>query len=397
VKPYLLVSGDFVPTGGMDRANFALAAYLADRGHEVHLAAHRVADELLARPAVVFHRVPKPFGSYFLSAPLLDRVGRHWASRLADRGGRVVVNGGNCRAAGVNWVHYVHAAYPPCAPGPASSRASLTTNCQLHLRRWKHRDYLAKERQALAVADLVIANSERTRRDLVELVGVPPERVHVVYLAGDARLFRPPGTAERAALRAHLGLPDAKPVLAFVGAPGDHRKGFDTLFAAWQVLCKAPDWDAALVVAGAQAGVAEWQARAAAAGIASRIHFLGFRRDLHDVLRACDALVAPARYEAYGLAVHEALCCGLPALVSQVAGVAERFPAELQALLLPDPEDVSDLVNRLRGWRAAATCYHAAALQLGEALRGYTWEQVAQQIVTLIETAPCRPCASSWS
>jgi glycosyltransferase involved in cell wall biosynthesis len=247
------------------------------------------------------------------------------------------------------------------------------------------------------VASIVIANSERTRRDLVERVGVPEERIHVVYLAGDARLFRPPSTAERSVLRAHLDLPEAKPVLAFVGAPGDHRKGFDTLFAAWQVLCKDPDWDVDLLVAGAQAGVAEWQSRAGDAGIGPRVHFLGFRPDLHEVLRACDALAAPARYEAYGLAVHEALCCGLPALVSRAAGVAERFPAELQALLLPDPEDVSDLVSRLRDWWAAAPSYHAAALRLGEALRGYTWEQVAQQIVTLIETVPCRPYVSSWS
>jgi glycosyltransferase involved in cell wall biosynthesis len=396
LKPYLLVTGDFVPSGGMDRANFALASYLAEHGHEVHLAAHRVSEELLARPMVSFHRAPKPAGSYFLGTPFLDRVGRYWASRIAARGGQVVVNGGNCRAAGVNWVHYVHAAYSPCSPGAASC-VPLAASCRRHLSRWKHRDFLARERRALAAAGLVIANSERTRRDLVERVGVPEERVRVVYLAGDARLFRPPSPAERSIIRANLDLPDGKPILAFVGAPGDHRKGFDTLFAAWQTLCGDPAWDADLLVAGASAGVDEWRTRAAAVGIGRRIHFLGFRQDLHEVLRACDALVAPARYEPYGLAVHEALYCGLPALVSRTAGVAERFPAELQDLLLPCPEDAPDLADRLRGWRAAACRYHAAALRLGDALRGTTWEDVARQIVTLMEGVPCNPCASSSS
>jgi len=52
-RPYVLVTGDFVLTGGMDRANYALASYLAGReGAEVHLVAHRAADDLTARPGV---------------------------------------------------------------------------------------------------------------------------------------------------------------------------------------------------------------------------------------------------------------------------------------------------------------------------------------------------------
>ena len=43
MKPYLIVTGDFVKTGGMDRANYALARYVAERGAETHLVAYRVA------------------------------------------------------------------------------------------------------------------------------------------------------------------------------------------------------------------------------------------------------------------------------------------------------------------------------------------------------------------
>ena len=52
--------------------------------------------------------------------------------------------------------------------------------------------------------------------------------------------------------------------------------------------------------------------------------------DVPNLLRAADCLVAPTRYEAYGLGVHEALCCGLPGIVSADAGVAERYSPELQ-------------------------------------------------------------------
>ena len=56
MTPYLLVSGDFVHTGGMDQANLALASYLADRDHEVHLVTHRADKELAQRPNVIVRR-----------------------------------------------------------------------------------------------------------------------------------------------------------------------------------------------------------------------------------------------------------------------------------------------------------------------------------------------------
>ncbi|MBL4845291.1 MAG: glycosyltransferase family 1 protein, partial [Planctomycetes bacterium] len=109
-RPWLIVTGDFTPTGGMDRANHALASYLLRQGEEVHLVAHRVAEDLRAAGAQV-HLVRKPLDSYFLAEPFLDRAGQRCARRLGARGVRVVVNGGNCQAEGACWVHYVHAAW----------------------------------------------------------------------------------------------------------------------------------------------------------------------------------------------------------------------------------------------------------------------------------------------
>jgi hypothetical protein len=149
MKPYLLVSGDFVRTGGMDMANFSLARYLADGGHEVHLVAHRVADDLARRPNVRVHRAPKPLRSYLLGESFLDRVGRYWAARLAARGARVVVNGGNCRWKTNNWVHYVHAAYEPDARGSIAGRAKQSLS---------HRMFLANERRALLKCRQIITN-----------------------------------------------------------------------------------------------------------------------------------------------------------------------------------------------------------------------------------------------
>jgi glycosyltransferase involved in cell wall biosynthesis len=378
MRPWLLVAGDFTPLGGMDCANHALARYLAGgTGAEVHLVTHRVGDDLAGRPGVHVHRVARPRGSHLLGMPLLARAGRRWARRLAPGGARVVVNGGNCAWGDVNWVHYVHAAWDPRAEGPPARRAKAVV---------AHRYFRGTEWARVRRARLVIANSQRTRAELIGRLGLPGERVHTVYYGVDPGRFHPPTAAGRAAARRRLGwADDDRPAVAFVGALGDRRKGFDTLLAAWRTLAGRPSWDARLVVLGAGPALASWRARAAAEGLGRSVQFLGFRPDVPAVLAACDLLVSPARYEPYGLNVHEALCSGLPALVSATAGVAERYPPALHDLLLPDPDDAAALARRLRAWRDAGDAPRAAVAALGRALRARTWDHCAAEIVRIAD------------
>lgn len=372
-RPWLIVTGDFTPTGGMDRANHALASYLLRGGREVHLVAHRVAEDLRALGAVV-HEVRKPLGSYFLAEPLLDRAGRRWAARLAGRGARVVINGGNCGAEGTCWVHYVHAAWE----APPSGSAARRIKAAGHRRR-----ALAQERRALARARLVISNSERTTRDLVGRLGVSEGRIERVYLGVDRERFRPPSAAERAEARASLGW--ERPVALFVGGLGDRRKGFDRALAAWSQRARDPDWSLDLVHVGGGPGLAEWRGRVADQGLAGRVRFLGFREDVPRLLQAADLLVAPTRYEPYGLGVHEALCCGLPAIVSRGAGVAERYSPELRGLLLDDPEDVAQLLARVEAWAHEPEVWRARTEALGASLRARGWDEVAAELCERIE------------
>lgn len=375
MQSVVLVTGDFVRTGGMDMPNYAVAKDLADCGISVQLVAFRVAAELATHANVRWWRVPKPLRSYSLGLPLLDRIGRRVGRQCLAGGGRVIVNGGNCQIGDVNWVHYVHAAYR------ASDSRSL-------LRRGRdaigHRLDVAQERSALQKARSIIVNSERTRRDLVERIGVNEALIRTVYYGIDPERFCPPSEERRARLRQQLGLPD-RPVVAFVGALGDRRKGFDTLFTAWSSLCRDPAWECDLVVVGRGAELPLWEKRANEAGIQNRVRFLGFRNDVPDVLAACDALVAPTRYEAYGLGVQEALCTGLPALVSASAGVAERYSPALQELLLAEPDDVAALEAGLRNWRRHHERLRNAALELSGSLRQRTWQVMAEEVRSVIE------------
>lgn len=356
----------------MDVANYALASYLARAGENIHLVAYRVADELAAYANVTVHLVPKPAGAYTLGAPLLALAGLYHFRRLSRANARVVANGGNCPIRGINWVHYLHAAYtPPASGGLRMIRQHAT-----------HRIALITERTALSRARIIIANSDRTRQDIIDLVGVPAERVHRIYYGTNAELFRPPTAAERATVRASMGFKDG-PRIAFIGALSDRRKGFDVVFEAWRILCADRTWDAHLVVVGSGSELPVWQRLAREQGLDNRIEFLGFRKDVPTVLKACDALVAPAQYEAYGLGVHEALCCGLPALVSHHSGVAERYPEGLRKLLLRDPGSPAAVAESLRAWRRNAESLRAEVGSFSEALRSRSWDDMAQEIATV--------------
>ncbi len=385
---WLVAAGDFVVTGGMDAANHALASYLARSGRETHLVAHRVAPDLAALPDVHVHRVPRPFGSHLLGFPLLDAVARHHAASIVDvddastdagihaRSLVTLANGGNFPGR-ATWLHYVHAAYRPEIAGRRPRRVVEAAA------RWKA---LRDERAVASRAAVVICNSGLTARHAVERLGADPARVHTVYYGADGERFRPPSAEERARARAALGVDGDAPALAFVGALGDRRKGFDTLFEAFASLSKEPGWDATLLVAGAGAELEAWKRRAEDAGLSRRIRFLGFRADVREVLFAADGIVSPTRYEAYGLAVQEAICTGLPAIVSRAAGVAERIPHPLGALLLDDAEDAGELAERLRAWRVGIDAHRAAALELSAMLRAWTWDHMAARIVDIVES-----------
>ncbi|QVL34874.1 glycosyltransferase family 4 protein [Telmatocola sphagniphila] len=356
----------------MDRANYALADYLSNHGRTTCLVAHRAESGLTSRPTIRFHRVPKPLGSYFLGSWKLASKGKRIAQGAI--GCRFVSNGGNCRSSDINWVHYVHSAYKPDSSLGLLRKLKTSVERPINLR---------AERSALLSARVVVCNSNRTREDVIR-IGVPPDRAKVVYYGTDPSRFSPISSQKRSELRSQFNWPESRPVVCFIGALSDRRKGFDTLFNAWKDLCKSTEWDAILVVIGRGAELPFWEQKCRDEGMTDRIRFLGFRSDVPNLLSAADLLVAPTRYEAYGLGIHEAICCGLPAIVSADAGVSEHFPEELREWLLVDPNSSADLVAKLQLWRNASAASLSMFHSLGVKLRSRSWSEMGTNFMEAI-------------
>ena len=368
----VIVAGDFTPWGGMDKANYEFARYVTGTlGKRLTIVAHRVAAPLDTNPLVSWHRVPRPLGMHALGAPILARAGRRFRNR-----GVLISNGGNCRDAALTWVHAVHAAWEPdvdAAPPTVRVRARLQ---KARARR--------AEAAAVRAARLVVTNSNRARMQLIERLGVSESSVVTVYYGNDASLFRPVASAERSAARRSLGWDEHRRTAIFIGALGhDRSKGFDVLLEAWKRLSREAEWDVDLVAIGDGAAVPHWRREAETLG--SRVRIEGFRTDIPMVLRAADLLISPTRYDAYGLAVHEAMCCGIPAFVTRCAGVAERYPSNLRELLLDDPPSVDDLAARLVAWRSDVSAIRERVRTFGTELHRRTWADMSRELAALVD------------
>lgn len=154
----------------------------------------------------------------------------------------------------------------------------------------------------------------------------------------------PAQTVTRAEARHALGLPDDAPLLLFV-ANDYARKGLDALL---QAMTQLPA-DAQLAVAGNPAHIPRYRQSADSLGLRGRVHFLGSLNDLSPAYRAADCLAHPTLEDSFAMVVLEAMAHGLPVVVSGPAhcGISGQLQDGVQALLLGDPRDASELARRI--------------------------------------------------
>ena len=141
------------------------------------------------------------------------------------------------------------------------------------------------------------------------------------------------------ALRASVGIPAGAPLAGIIARLTEqkaHRDLFDALAAT-------PGLEPLhLLVVGDGELREELRARVDGLGLSSRVHFLGARRDLGDLLAAIDLFVMPSLWEGLPLSMVLAMGAGLPVVATRVAGIPEVVQDGVTGLLVP-PTDVPAL------------------------------------------------------
>ena len=216
-----------------------------------------------------------------------------------------------------------------------------------------HNNYIdyPTNREALARASLIIANSAEMRRDFIQWLGPTMERIRVVYNGMDAQRFRPglPST-----LRQEIGAaPDD--VLIGISSRLAPDKGQETFLQAAAMVIKH-DPRTRFIIIGDDAifsDNAEYvpllRKLAQESGLAGRVHFLGFRSDMPNIYPALDIVVNAAWREAFGLVVVEAMACAKVAVGTQSGGIPEIITHGKDGFLFPvrDAQKLAELLLKL--------------------------------------------------
>lgn len=198
-----------------------------------------------------------------------------------------------------------------------------------------------KDRLASRRTDLVVTVSEALERYMRADVVDPATPIVTLPNGIDTSLFRPrPG--ERATTRSALGVP---PDAFVVGSVGRFYgvKGYDILLRAFahhleveaEAGGAAPTSPMHLLIAGEGPEDAALRSLASELGIASRVHFLGWREDAPDLLPTFDLFAMTSLSEGTSMSLLEAMSCGVCPLVTDVGGNRAVVGPELAHRLVP--------------------------------------------------------------
>ena len=224
-----------------------------------------------------------------------------------------------------------------------------------------------------------IAVSRFTRREMMNLLSIPSDRIDVVPNGVDVGFFAEPTETEIATFRARWGLPER-----FVLGVGSiqPRKNLVCLLRAFRLL-RDPG-DLGLVLCGNE----EWLSgsiRAEAAALGSAVRFVSLPRASMPLLyRAALALAYPSWYEGFGLPLLEAMAAGTPVCASRVASHPEVVG---EAGLLFDPASHEELAAALERLIDDASVRARLAAAGQARAREFTWDCAAQGTLETYERA----------
>jgi UDP-glucose:(heptosyl)LPS alpha-1,3-glucosyltransferase len=204
---------------------------------------------------------------------------------------------------------------------------------------WRYRHFAGWEKAVFdrASATEILLISDREKVSFEHHYHTQPARMHLLPPGVEPDRRRPDdATARRAQARHGLGLGCDEHTLLFVGS-GFIRKGLDRVIRGLGSLrTHYPERRFRLLVAG-QDGVGSLGLLARRQQVQEQVVFLGGRDDIPDLMLAADVLVHPARSEAAGIVLLEALVAGLPVVVTDVCGYAGHIETAGAGLVLPGP------------------------------------------------------------
>jgi glycosyltransferase involved in cell wall biosynthesis len=248
------------------------------------------------------------------------------------------------------------------------------------------RRWLARLDRAVRQAAEIVAPSEATRRDLLELYPLDADRVTVIHHGIDPDRFRPAPPEEVERIRRRHGI-DGPYLLSLGGL--EPRKNLPALVRAWSPLAG----DAALVVAGASVSwnpegrtELERTLRGLPGPARDRVTLTGYvgHRDKVALLTGARALAFPSLYEGFGFPLLEAMAVGTPVVTSDLSSMPEVAG---DAAVLVDPRDEDAVAEGLRRVLSDEGLAERLVAAGRDRVGRFDWERCARAHVEVLHRA----------
>ena len=299
----------------------------------MHLLANEWGDDL--DPSVSRHYIPCN-RLWFLKGVSFHRNCTHFLDRLeVDTLNSHGVVG---PAGGIHWAQSLHASWiersqrmrPPFSAARLRQRLNPLHRVLLRLEERHFRDRAYKK---------IIVTTSTVRNDLARFYNVPTGDVVIIPNGFNPSEFSPELRLNRRnAMRLQLGLAPRHLALLFV-ANELERKGFRTILGALKALNRD---DVRLLVVG-RSPSRQVMAMAAAAGVAAQVIACGATSDVAGYHAAADLFVLPTQYEAFCLAILEALGSGVPVVTTNLPGARDAVRPGVNGTLIDDPRSSEEL------------------------------------------------------
>ncbi len=235
----------------------------------------------------------------------------------------------------------------------------------------------------------ILAVSNYTKKDVMHLLKIPPERVEVIY-EGVGEEFHPIKDPRRfLALREKYRL--RGDFLLYTGVWRSH-KNVVNLLRAFAVLCADPGFHGALVMTGREDPFyPEVKQTVKDLRLESRVHFVGLvpEGDLVMFYNAARVFVMPSFYEGFGLPPLEAMACGTPVACSNASSLPEVCGRDNAVYF--NPHSVEQMAEAIRAAWDDEELRHVLRDRGLKHARGFSWKAMAEATLKLYNSVYAKP------
>jgi glycosyltransferase involved in cell wall biosynthesis len=244
-------------------------------------------------------------------------------------------------------------------------------------RRWAYRWVIKK---ACQNAQHIIAISEATKQDIVNMLQIDPDKIAVVYLAVADRYKPTSDSSQVAEIKRKFNI--SKPYFLYVGQWRQH-KNVARLIRAFHLLRRRYNLDYQLVLAGkVDRQCPEVLATINQLNLQAEVILTGYvpDADLPLLYNGADAFVFPSLYEGFGLPPLEAMACGAPVVASRVSCMPEILG---EAAHYFDPLSVEDMAKAMVEIAKNYTLRQTLRTLGFKQVKKYSFSQMAQQTLAI--------------